>query len=155
MYGGDPSGLPPYTVADAEREYARWCAEPHGWMIDVEGRAVGHARLHTLDQAHRSARFAIGLFDVMVWSRGYGTEATRLVLRYAFEELGLHRVDLRVLEYNRRAIACYEKCGFVREGLERDSALVAGEWQSDVRMSILEHEYRALAPNWSPIAGEA
>jgi len=62
--------------------------------------------------------------------------------------MGLHRVDLRVLEYNERGIAAYAKCGFRREGLERESALVAGRWYSDVIMGILEHEYRDLAPAW-------
>lgn len=65
------------------------------------------------------------------------------------EQLGLHRVDLRVLAYNHRAIACYEKCGFVREGVEREGALVAGEWHGDVMMSILEAEYRAASREWS------
>lgn len=77
-----------------------------------------------------------------------GDEAIRLALSYAFGSLGLHRVDLRVLEYNQRGIACYAKCGFVREGVERESACVAGVWYSDVMMSVLEHEYRALAPAW-------
>jgi site-specific DNA recombinase len=54
------------------------------------------------------------------------------------------RVDLRVLAFNKRAIACYEKCGFVREGVVRESVVIGGEWQSDVLMSILEHEYGSL-----------
>lgn len=53
-----------------------------------------------------------------------------------------------MLEYNGWAIACYEKCGFVREGIERESALVAGEWHSDVIMGILEHEYREASVRW-------
>jgi RimJ/RimL family protein N-acetyltransferase len=57
--------------------------------------------------------------------------------------LKLHRIDLRVLAFNQRAIACYEKCGFVREGVVREGVFIAGEWQSDVLMSILEHEYRS------------
>ena len=72
-----------------------------------------------------------------------GTEASRLVLAYAFEVLLLHRVELRVLAFNERAIACYERCGFRREGVEREGAWIGGEWQSDVIMSILEQEYRA------------
>ena len=64
------------------------------------------------------------------------------MLRYAFEELGMHRVDLRVLAFNERAIACYEKCGFVREGVEREGSRIGGERQSDVLMSVLEQEYR-------------
>lgn len=56
----------------------------------------------------------------------------------------LHRVDLRVLSYNRRAIACYRRCGFVEEGVERESAYVSGAWYDDLMMSVLEHEYVAL-----------
>jgi [ribosomal protein S5]-alanine N-acetyltransferase len=49
-------------------------------------------------------------------------------------------VDLRVLAFNERAIACYTKCGFVIEGRERETALIDGTWYDDVMMSILEHE---------------
>ncbi|RPJ99073.1 GNAT family N-acetyltransferase [Priestia endophytica] len=62
-----------------------------------------------------------------------GTEITQLVLDYAFKELRLHRVDLRVLQYNKRAIRCYEKCGFIQEGIEREGAL-----------SILDREYHII-----------
>lgn len=131
-------------MAEVERWYERLAAEPHGWAVVVDGRCIGSARLHSLTRHDRRARYAVGIFDSALWNHGYGTEITRLVLRYAFDELGLHRVDLRVLEYNQRAIACYEKCGFIREGVERESALVDGVWYSDVMMSILEHEYREL-----------
>ena len=63
--------------------------------------------------------------------------ATRLVLQYGFEVVGLHRIDLRVLAYNERAIACYRRCGFVEEGRERDAALIDGEWHDDVIMAVL------------------
>lgn len=116
--------------------------------MEVEGRCIGNARLTILSEHVRNARYAIGFFDPTAWGHGYGTEATRPVLRHAFDRMGLHRVDLVVLEYNHRAIACYRKCGFVQEGIARDSALVAGEWHSDVTMSILEDEYRALLPSW-------
>ena len=69
--------------------------------------------------------------------------------------LGLHRVDLRVLEFNRRAITAYEKCGFIQEGVEREGALIADEWRTDVMMSILEQEYREAARTWWPEANGA
>lgn len=96
------------------------CATLHPcqWVIEFAGRCIGEARL-TVDAKNRRARYAIGIFDTTKLGMGLGTEATRMVLRYAFEVLKLHRVDLRVLEYNRRAIRCYEKCGFVKEGVER------------------------------------
>ncbi len=110
------------------------------WVIEYEGRCIGTARL-TLTESDRRARFAIGIFDFSKLGIGLGTEATRLVLGHAFNTLGLHRVDLRVLDYNKRAIACYEKCGFVREGVEREGARVEGKWETDVMMSILDREY--------------
>jgi RimJ/RimL family protein N-acetyltransferase len=75
--------------------------------------------------------------------KGIGQEVTRLLLKYAFEELNLHRVDLRVLAYNVRAINCYKKCGFIIEGTERESAYVDGAWYDDLIIGILAHEFIA------------
>lgn len=117
---------------------------PDGLPVDhPEGRYVGTESLHSISWQDRRARLAIGIFDRRFWSHGYSTEATRVLLRYGFGHLGLHRVDLRVLDYNTRAIRSYEKCGFIREGLERESAFVDGSWRDDVIMGILEEEYRS------------
>ena len=107
------------------------------------GRCIGTIRLHQIAEQDRRARLAIGIFDRRFWSHGYGTEAIQMLLTYAFDTVKLHRVDLRVLAYNTRAIRAYEKCGFVREGVERESAFVNGAWQDDVMMSILDHEFAA------------
>ena len=69
--------------------------------------------------------------------------AIDLLLHKAFGPLALHRVDLRVLSYNLRAIRCYEACGFVREGIERESARVGDEWHDDWIMGILERDFQA------------
>jgi ribosomal-protein-alanine N-acetyltransferase len=55
----------------------------------------------------------------------------------------LHRVDLKVLDYNKRAIRCYEKCGFKVDGILRDSAFIEGAFHSDIIMSILEDEWKS------------
>ena len=158
MYGG--SGGPAPLSPERAREFLDGFADqdlsavrrfliaaltwPDGQPIGpAEGRYIGHVRLTVLLWHARSARLALGIYDRRFWSRGYGTEAIRLLLRYAFDDLGLHRVDLLVIEYNARAIRAYEKCGFVREGVVRESALVDGAWYGDIQMSILEHEYRA------------
>jgi|SRR5579862_5030800 len=141
LVGGDPRTCPPLTAEEVEQWYARLCSEPLQWVIEAEGRCIGTACLHQLDLESRRARYAIGIFDASKWDRGLGTEATLLVLGYAFEVLRLHRVDLRVLAFNHRAIACYKRCGFVNEGVEREGARIGGEWHSDVMMSILEHEW--------------
>ena len=74
-------------------------------------------------------------------AEGLGQQATRLVLQHAFETLMLHRVDLRVLDYNHRAIATYRACGFVEEGRERETCFLDGRWYDDVVMAVLEHEF--------------
>lgn len=145
MVGGHPRTCPPLTATEVDQWYVQVCREPLHWMIEAEGRCIGTVRLHGLDEANRSARFAIGIFDPTMWGKGLGTEATRLVLEHAFDALALHRVDLRVLAFNERAIACYAKCGFVQEGMEREGVLIGDEWHSDVLMSLLEHEYRQIS----------
>jgi [ribosomal protein S5]-alanine N-acetyltransferase len=144
LYGVDPSRQGIGQVSDAERQVDRIAAEPHAWMLEANGLCIGQARLHSLDTEVRRARYAVGIFNPAYWGRGYGSESTQLVLAYAFGPLKLHRVDLRTLTYNTRAIRCFEKCGFVREGIERETIFLEGEWHSDVIMSILDHEYRAL-----------
>jgi RimJ/RimL family protein N-acetyltransferase len=62
----------------------------------------------------------MGIGDRGAWGKGYGTEALRLALQYAFDELNLHRLTLTVIDYNERAIALYEKAGFRREGVFRE-----------------------------------
>lgn len=148
LYGGDDHDLAPLAASEVDDWLARiaeatW--DRPGWIIEVDGRAVGSVWLTPQDPSthDRSARYRIGIFNRDYWGRGIGTEATRLVLRFAFEELGLHRIELRVIEYNLRAIRSYQKAGFVTEGVERETVLLDGQWYSDVRMAILEYEFRA------------
>jgi RimJ/RimL family protein N-acetyltransferase len=158
MYGGD--GAPKvFTREEVEESLAqiaqqdpiagrRFVIAARTWpdgrpLAEPDGRFVGHIRLTFVAQKDGHARLAIGIFDRRFWSHGYGTEAIRLILRYGFEALGLHRVDLFVLEINHRAIRSYEKCGFRREAVLRETIKIDGVWRNDLLMSILEDEYRA------------
>lgn len=91
----------------------------------AEDTLLGFVGLEDVFGRNGNAWVGIGLGERAYWGRGYGTEAMRLVSRYAFEELGLHRLSLTVFEYNPRAVHSYLKAGFVEEGrlrgyLERD-----------------------------------
>ena len=143
-FGGDTPSSSLVSEAQAAAWYRSLEAEPLAWAVEVQGRLAGSIRLHGLNEHDRRASLAIGLLDPALLSRGLGTEATRLVLGHAFSELGLHRVSLRVLASNLRAIRCYEKCGFVHEGRERESGLVDGEWDDDLMMGILEDDWLRL-----------
>lgn len=103
---------------------------------------VGEAVLNEWDPDNRSCNFRIALVPTAL-GRGFGTEATRLIVGYGFETLGLHRISLEVYAFNPRARRAYEKAGFVEEGRRRDALLWDGEWVDAVMMSILAPEWRA------------
>ncbi|WP_144391039.1 GNAT family N-acetyltransferase, partial [Indiicoccus explosivorum] len=78
-----------------------------------------------------------------VRGKGIGGQMIREVLKIAFEELKLHRVSLGVFDFNEPAIGLYEKIGFTKEGLLRDTLLIQGEYWSVWEMSLLEDEWPA------------
>ena len=84
MYGGDDRSIRPLTLEEVEAWHAEFCANPLSWVIEVDGRCIGNVLLHSLDEENRRARYAIGIFNRDYRDKGIGTEATRLVLRYAF-----------------------------------------------------------------------
>ncbi|MEU0009324.1 GNAT family protein [Streptomyces sp. NPDC006314] len=104
------------------------------------GDVVGEAVLNEWDAGNESCSFRIA-FVPGAHGRGLGTEATRLIVGYGFEKLGLHRISLEVYAFNPRARRVYEKVGFVPEGVLRDALLWEGERVDAVVMSI-------LAPEW-------
>ena len=144
MFGADATGWAPLTEAGAKRWVEGITAHPHAWAVEHEGRLLGEARLDALDRHDARARLAIGFFDPNKLGKGLGREAVRLVLAHAFGTLGLHRVSLRVVAYNTRAIRCYSACGFVVEGREREAALVGGERHDDIMMGVLAREFRPI-----------
>ena len=97
------------TSGEAQGALARLQAGSgtQGWVIDLDGRLIGLARLFGVELDEGRARYAITFLARRHLGRGLGTEATRLVLTYAFAVLGLHRVTARVLAFNERALACF------------------------------------------------
>lgn len=91
---------------------------------------------------HRDAWLGIGLGDRNDWGKGYGTDAMRLAVRYAFSELNLHRISLMVLGTNPRAQRAYEKAGFVVEGRQRGLSHYDGQRVDEVYMGLLREEWR-------------
>lgn len=105
------------------------------------GDCVGEAVFNDWDSDNHSCSFRIMLLR-SGRDRGLGTEATRLIVSYGFEQLDLHRISLEVYEFNPRGRRAYEKVGFVAEGTLRDALLWDGEWVDATVMSI-------LAPDWN------
>lgn len=140
-FGGDMKDVRPKTPEEADR----FMEGRPGWMTWMmvlnDGRRIGSVSFHDIVETDRNAMLALGISSADDMNRGYGTEAIKLVLAHGFNSMNLHRVDLRVLSRNKRAIRAYEKCGFTHEGTKRENAFIDGEWEDDVFMSILEHEF--------------
>ncbi len=114
-------------------------------VIDEESKEViGHISLGQIDNINKSARIGKVLVgDTKMRGRSIGKHMMKAVLHIAFEELKLHRVTLGVYDFNTSAISCYEKIGFVKEGLLRDSKKVGETYWNLWEMSMLEYEWRA------------
>ncbi len=140
----------PISRAAEERWFESVLAEPpEGQPLAMEiphatgWNVIGTCGLHRIDWRSRSAGLGILIGDKDCWNQGHGTRAVGLLLRYAFAVLNLHRVWLEVFESNHRAVRCYEKAGFVREGCQRDGVFREGRYETVWTFGILEHEWRA------------
>jgi len=124
------------------------CDDRADWAILRRSDMVflGEVVLNDLDYANESMNFRIALSDKGVLGQGYGTEATRAVVQYGFDEVKLHRISLGVYAFNPRARRTYEKCGFVLEGVERHALLWEGQWVDQFKMALLLTDPRAPLP---------
>ncbi|MCP4247465.1 MAG: GNAT family N-acetyltransferase, partial [bacterium] len=102
---------------------------------------VGVTGFRGLGGPDRSATFGITLGDREYQGRGFGTEATRLTVRYGFEELNLNRIGLTVHAGNERGIRAYRRAGFVREGRLRQTLYRNGRYHDELCYSILRREW--------------
>ena len=107
------------------------------------GRAIGNCGLHEVDLANRRTVVGIMIGEPDARGRGYGTEAMRLLLDYAFTVLGLHSVMLTVFEYNHAGLRCYEKVGFRESGRRRESRWYNGRFWAEIHMDILASEFES------------
>jgi RimJ/RimL family protein N-acetyltransferase len=105
---------------------------------------IGNCGLHDVDLKNRSAVFGIVIGDKNYWSQGYGTDATLTLLRFAFEQIGLNRVELFVYDFNPRAQRAYEKAGFKRSGVKRQGLFRNGAFHDEIMMDILREEWDKL-----------
>jgi RimJ/RimL family protein N-acetyltransferase len=110
----------------------------------AEDGLIGLIGLFANFQSHRDASMGIQIGERAYWGKGYGTDALRVLLRYAFAELNLYRVSLSVLEGNERAMRSYEKCGFRYEGCERQAWSYDGRRWDEIYMGLLREEWVAM-----------
>jgi RimJ/RimL family protein N-acetyltransferase len=113
-------------------------------VIRESDKLIGGAGLHDIDWKNRQCGFGIFIGAKEEWGKGYGTEATKLFVDLAFGTLNLHRIWLHVYDYNQRGIHAYEKVGFRREGVLRQSRYHDGRYWDTISMAILRPEWDQL-----------
>jgi RimJ/RimL family protein N-acetyltransferase len=141
--GGDPPI--PQTLARLEAEFdqnaAKGGRDGSGFAIEADGRFIGQCALFNLQETDRTCELGIAIGDKSYWGQGYGREAIKLLLDYAFRLRNLHKVYLRVNGTNERAIRAYRACGFVEEGRWRAHSWSNGAYVDVVCMGILRDEW--------------
>jgi RimJ/RimL family protein N-acetyltransferase len=141
----------PMSPESEERWFERHIQE-NSMILGIETLApagqtavhIGNIGLHDPSERNHHAELGIVLGEKAYWSQGYGSDAIKTLLRYAFDELNYHKVHLRVYDFNPRGIRCYEKCGFKIEGRLRQHLFRHGEWHDELMMGVLRDEFRSL-----------
>ncbi len=140
-----------FTTGYAREDIAAWYAYHRGrsdevqWAIVLQEtqKCIGHVGLYQIDHRVRKANFGIMIGDKASWGQGLGELCTRFALAYGFNELNLNRIELTVLDSNRRAMRLYRKLGFQEEGRMRQAQFKGGRYHDVILMSILRSEYES------------
>jgi RimJ/RimL family protein N-acetyltransferase len=103
---------------------------------------VGEVVINDIDWRNRGANIRIIIFQEKDFNKKYGTQSLLLALNFGFGMYNLHRIELQVYSFNKRAIHVYEKLGFKKEGILRDYLFFENKYHDAIVMSILETEFR-------------
>jgi diamine N-acetyltransferase len=139
----------PMSMAEEEKWFERQLEDQNRRIFAIEtedGAHIGNIGLEDFDWKNRHAELGIVIGEKEYWSQGYGSDAIRALLGFAFGEMNLHRVQLQAHDSNARAIRCYEKCGFKHEGRQREALFQNGRYHDTLIMGILREEFVAGQP---------
>ena len=133
------------TTLDSERKYLQENASPEANFVIVtlnSNKMIGTVGLEQINHINRKATLGIFIGDKEYRSKGYGTEAIRLILDYGFNYLNLNNIKLDLMEFNERALKCYQKCGFKEYGRRRKCNFLNGKYYDTISMDILAEEFK-------------
>lgn len=112
-----------------------------GIFDNVTGNLIGHISLYNVKRLPFSSAFIGYSIDEKETGRGIGTEGVKLVTRFAFEKVGLHRIEAYVSPRNKGSIAVLEKSGYKQEGMLRKVLYINGVWEDHYLYAILENDF--------------
>lgn len=109
------------------------------WAKDPQ-RLIGGLGLHAISERHQFAEIGVFIGEKELWGTGYGPEAMRLLIAYAFDSMNLRKVLIRYFGRNERAGRAYTKIGFKEIGRHRDHRFIAGQWWDEVIMELFRED---------------
>jgi RimJ/RimL family protein N-acetyltransferase len=115
--------------------------------IVFNGKFVGYAGIVKLKNVHNSGEYFLFIGDKTVWGKGIGTQVTKEMITYAFEELKLHRLSLTISDINTFAVKAYKRAGFIEEGVMRDACLRDGTYHDKIMMAIINRDKSSALDN--------
>lgn len=144
---GDPSlmrSIAAHGLPAANVELEKWYMELFS-LVNVRTLAIlthdhvliGVVALGNISEHSRSAQLFIAIGDRSYWGRGFGPDAIKTLVRYAFLDMNLQCIWAQIPEFNQRALRAFEKCGFEREGLLRNRFFSQGRYWGVVAASVL------------------
>ena len=96
---------------------------------------IGGCGIQHVNWLARVAVVGIMIGDKDYWGKGYGTDAMRVLMKFIFEDMNIHKIRLSTFSFNSRAKRCYEKCGFQVEGILKDEIFKDGKYYDEIIMS--------------------
>lgn len=114
---------------------------------------LGTVTLWNISKQNRRAGFAIAIHNPENYDKGYGSDATRVMLWVGFHVLGLNSIWLQMLDFNERALHVYGKIGFQRTGFHRQAVFLEGQFHDLIIMDILRDEFMKNFPSGTKIGG--
>ncbi len=140
LYYALPTGIEQHRTTIRER-----AADPNTVMFIIvtpeQDKAIGTTSFFRIDWVSRMAVFYIAIAEKKNWSKGYGSEATRIMIDYAFDTLNLNRIQLHVSIENEAAVHSYKKAGFRIEGTLRQAMFHNNHYSDFYVMGILKEDW--------------
>jgi RimJ/RimL family protein N-acetyltransferase len=132
----------PSLKQEAE-SFDRWAREDSSiiWRIVLQGRTIGSISLHSIDWRNRQAWQSMVIGERAVWGQGYGSEAVRLRTAFAFEDLGLERLETSTLMINIGMQRALQRSGFRQLGVRTHRFYIKGAWQDEAIFELLAAEW--------------
>ena len=111
-------------------------------IVTIDGdRVIGNCSFFRVDDINRHAEIGIIIGERDMHGKGYGTDALGLLVKFGFENRNYNNISLHVYDFNTRGIACYEKVGFKKQGVQREVIIRGNEKHDMLYMDILADEY--------------